>query len=109
MKTNGIVSREPIEVMLYTNPNHPYAATKARTKQWAMRPLPPGLAGRIRGLRQRRKWTQDQLAREAKVSRNTVRNVERGKMPSVTTLTALAKALGASVDALLKDRKAGAT
>ena len=74
-----------------------------------MRPLPPGLAGRIRGLRQRRKWTQEKLADAAKVSRNTVRNVEGGKMPSVSTLTALAAALGASVDALLKDRKAGVT
>ena len=53
-----------------------------------------GLGERLVYLRERRHFTQESLAKAAKVSQSTIAQVERGKKePSLTTLTKLAKAL----------------
>lgn len=58
---------------------------------------------RVRGERQARHWTLDQLATEARVSRRALVNVEQGVAnPSVTTLLRLSDALGIGLPALVE-------
>ena len=58
----------------------------------------------IRTLRVRRGWRQEDLGRAVGVSRSVVWRVERGRRPGITidTLDALAAALGASIDLVLR-------
>lgn len=58
---------------------------------------------RIRGFRQTRGWTLDQLAEAASVSRRMVVSVEQGEVnPSVGTLLRLSDALGVGLPALVE-------
>ena len=60
------------------------------------------IGARIRQERQSRRWTLDQLARTAAVSRRMVINVEQGATnPSVGTLLRLSDALGIGLPALV--------
>lgn len=82
------------------------AAIAKRTKQWRDRPLPAGTPGLVRGARQRKKWTQTQLATAAGVTLRCVQTVEAGtKQPTVATLQKLADALGVKVAKLLTDER----
>jgi DNA-binding XRE family transcriptional regulator len=63
------------------------------------------LGERIRQLRQRAGWTQEELAERAGIGRVTLSRLEGGdRSPRYRTLVALAKALGVSVTDLLVDR-----
>lgn len=67
---------------------------------------PPGaplsVADRVRQLRERRGWTQAQLAHAAQLTRGTVSRVERGaERPRGRTAEALAQALGVGAAELL--------
>lgn len=61
----------------------------------------------IRELRQKKGWTQTELARRAGVKQGVLSYIESGrtKNPRSDTLTAIAAALGVSVERLM--RKAG--
>jgi transcriptional regulator with XRE-family HTH domain len=65
------------------------------------------LARRVRSLRVAAFLTQDGLARRAGLSRDTVARLEAGRIslgrPRMSTLTALAAALGVEPDQLLPD------
>lgn len=62
------------------------------------------VARRVRLLREERGWTTPELGRRAGLGRATVFRVENGERePAASTLEALAKALGVSVNALLAD------
>lgn len=77
------------------------AATAARRVSWSTRPLPAGVPGRVRALREQLSWTQAELAVVAGLAGITVRQIETGKRsPSLTTASKLAAALGVTVDAL---------
>ena len=56
------------------------------------------LGARIRQLRKERKQSQDELAHEANVAKNTISDVERGETwPNIETLQAIAGGLGTTV------------
>lgn len=59
---------------------------------------------RLRRLRKAMKWTQVDLAREARVSQPLVSQLESGKKanPSVIPLLRIAKALGVTVEELVE-------
>lgn len=61
----------------------------------------------IRALRQRRKLSQEKLARLTDISLNTLTKIESGftKRPSIQTIHKIAKALGVSLDELVEGRK----
>lgn len=81
------------------------AATRARTQAWRDRPLPDGLAGEIRRLREAKDWTQEQLATRACLSFAAIQFLESGrtKHPRVDTLQRLARALDVDVGALTEE------
>jgi len=58
----------------------------------------------IRTLRQQKKISQDRLSKEADLALNTIVKIETGENPNPTleTLQKIAKALGVSIDELLK-------
>ncbi|HEC92651.1 MAG TPA: XRE family transcriptional regulator [Candidatus Atribacteria bacterium] len=58
----------------------------------------------LKKLRQKKGWSQEKLAREADISYNTLIKIERGRIknPKLETLIKLAKALGVSIDELVK-------
>lgn len=60
-------------------------------------------------LRKKKKLTQTDLAKRAKLSRKTINEVESGRKnrTSVRTLVQLAEALGVTSDTLLKATKSG--
>ncbi|MEH6780784.1 MAG: XRE family transcriptional regulator [Rhodoglobus sp.] len=61
------------------------------------------IGARVKNERQSRKWTLDQLASHAGVSRRMVVNVEQGTAnPSVGTLLRLSETLGVSLPALVE-------
>lgn len=61
------------------------------------------IGARVRGFRQARGWTLDQLAQAASVSRRMVVSVEQGEVnPSVGTLLRLSDALGVGLPALVE-------
>jgi transcriptional regulator with XRE-family HTH domain len=62
------------------------------------------IADNIRKSRKKKGVSQDKLAREAGVAYNTVVKIESGenKNPTIETLRSIAKALGVSVDELIK-------
>lgn len=65
--------------------------------------LARAIGARVKNERQSRKWTLDQLASHAGVSRRMVVNVEQGTAnPSVGTLLRLSEALGVSLPALVE-------
>jgi transcriptional regulator with XRE-family HTH domain len=58
---------------------------------------------RIKELRDAKRWSQEQLARETDVSQVTIWNLENGRtQPRLDTLRKLAGALGVDVGELLK-------
>lgn len=61
----------------------------------------------IREIREKRGWTQNELARRSGVKQSVLSYIESGKTkhPRIDTLTAIALALGVPVEKLLK--KAG--
>jgi len=58
----------------------------------------------IKKLRNKKGWSQERLAREADISYQTLIKIEqdRIKNPKLKTLVKLAKALGVSLDELIK-------
>jgi len=60
------------------------------------------LAARLRALREQRGMTQEQLAAQAQISVATVRNIERVVViePSLFTVLAMVRVLGATIDDL---------
>jgi DNA-binding XRE family transcriptional regulator len=65
--------------------------------------LASAIGGRVKHERQSRRWTLDQLAAAAGVSRRMVVNVEQGTVnPSVGTLLRLSDALGLGLPALVE-------
>ncbi len=58
----------------------------------------------LKQLRKKKSWTQEKLAQEAGISFHTLIKIERGdiKGPRLETLMKLAKALGVSIDDLIK-------
>ena len=66
-------------------------------------PWPRAIGGKVRHERQSRRWTLDQLADAAGVSRRMVVNVEQGTAnPSVGTLLRISDALGIGLPALVE-------
>jgi len=61
----------------------------------------------IKALRQKRKLSQEKLARLTDISLNTLTKIESGftKRPSIQTIHKIAKALGESLDKLVEDDK----
>jgi transcriptional regulator with XRE-family HTH domain len=65
--------------------------------------LAAAIGGRVRQERQARRWTLDQLAETAGVSRRMLVNVEQGSAnPSVGTLLRISDALGVGLPALVE-------
>ena len=62
------------------------------------------LARRIRDIRNKKGLSQEKLARLADVSYNTIVKIESGesKHPTIQTMAGIAKALGISLDELVK-------
>ena len=58
----------------------------------------------LKKLRQKKGWSQEKLAKEADISYNTLIKIERGRIknPKLETLIKLAKALGVSIDELIR-------
>ncbi len=58
----------------------------------------------LRSLRKRKRWSQVDLAKKAKVSQAYIAKLETGvkKNPSLATLKRIVKALGVPVEQLLK-------
>ena len=63
-------------------------------------------AKKIRELRKKKGLSQDKLARLANVAFTTVVKIESGesKHPTIQTMAGIAKALGISLDELIKDK-----
>ena len=59
------------------------------------------IALKIRQLREQKAWTQEHLAKAARISARTVQRAEEGKL-SAETLSAIAGALGVGVEVLAK-------
>lgn len=61
---------------------------------------------RVRQARKSRKWSQQRVADEARVSRATLANIERRAfVPSFANVTRIAGVLGLSIDAIVKASK----
>ena len=61
-----------------------------------------GVGARIGALRERRRWSQEELARRAKIHRVTLADIERGAaQPTLATLSQLARALRVPLARLL--------
>jgi transcriptional regulator with XRE-family HTH domain len=61
------------------------------------------LAMRLKAIRERRGWTQEQLAERASISRGYLARLETARQdPRLSVIERLAKALRVNVDALLK-------
>ena len=65
------------------------------------------LGKNIKELRQKRKLSQEKLARLTDISLNTLTKIESGftKRPSIQTIHKIAKSLGVSLDELVEGRK----
>lgn len=62
------------------------------------------LGGRLKALRQQKEWSQEELARRLRVSRNTVNRWEMGqRAPSLKMIERVTAELGVGVDAVLPD------
>jgi len=66
--------------------------------------MSPRIGRMIKRLRERREWSQPELAKRAKVSQAYLAEIERGTKtnPSLPVLRRLAKALGVPVTELLE-------
>lgn len=63
--------------------------------------MDPAVHNRVRQLRQARNWTQEQLATEAGVSRQSMNSIERGRyIPSLPLALMLAQVFGCPVERL---------
>jgi transcriptional regulator with XRE-family HTH domain len=68
-----------------------------------MAPTARQMGTRLKQLREAKQWSQAALAQRARLSREYVLRLEAGQQdPSLSTMTALAKALGVPVTALLE-------
>ena len=58
----------------------------------------------LKRLRKKKGWSQEKLAREAGISYQTLIKIEQGRIknPKLETLIKLSKALGVSLDKLIK-------
>ena len=67
------------------------------------------LAKNIRRIRLEKGLSQEKLARLARIALNTLAKIESGrsKEPTINTVTRIAKALGISLDDLVKGRTRG--
>ena len=66
------------------------------------------LGERVRRLREKKGWTQGQLAEAIRVTQPAVAHVEAGRRePSLAVLRDLARALGTTTDELLRDAGPG--
>jgi transcriptional regulator with XRE-family HTH domain len=63
----------------------------------------PSLARNVLRHRRHRRLTQAELARRSRLSRKTISNIERGEVPSLETLLALARGLEMSPAKLIDD------
>ncbi|MBL7131975.1 MAG: helix-turn-helix transcriptional regulator [Candidatus Omnitrophica bacterium] len=65
------------------------------------------LAKNIRRIRLRKGLSQEKLARLAEIALNTLAKIESGrsKEPTIGTITRVARALGVSLDELVKGKK----
>jgi len=63
------------------------------------------LAKKIRELRKKKGYSQEQLARQAGISYNTIVKLESGESrhPTIQTMAGIAKALSISLDDLAKE------
>ena len=63
-----------------------------------------GYLKNLKKLRKQKGWSQEKLAREAGISYQTLIKIEQGRIknPKLETLIKLAKALGTSLDKLVK-------
>ncbi len=60
---------------------------------------------KIRELREKKRWSQKQLAKKAGVSETYIKKYERGEVcPSNQTMYKLAKALGVDITVLIADK-----
>lgn len=69
-----------------------------------MKKRPTTFGARVKAARDRLGWTQERLATEAGMQQAAISKLERGggrRLPTVTTLTAIAGALGVTTDYLL--------
>jgi transcriptional regulator with XRE-family HTH domain len=57
---------------------------------------------RIAIFRKKNEWTQNELARAARLSRSYIAAIEEGKEPGVKAIVQIAEALGVKVEDLLK-------
>lgn len=66
-----------------------------------------GCLKNLKKLRNKKRWSQERLAREAGISYHTLIKIEqdRIKNPKLETLIKLAKALGVSIDRLVGSQK----
>lgn len=63
--------------------------------------MDPTVHNRVRQLRQARNWTQEQLATEARVSRQSMNSIERGRyVPSLPLALVLAQVFATPVEQL---------
>lgn len=62
-------------------------------------------AGRVKALRQQATLTQQELAAEAKTSRQTINNMENGFTPQLATLKRVLNALGVNTDPVEFERQ----
>ena len=64
----------------------------------------PEIGKTVRRLREKRGWTQEQLARKTGLNRVSIAYIEVGlrKAPTISTRKKLAKALGVSITELLE-------
>lgn len=68
--------------------------------------LPASIGANVRRLRHEEGMTQEQLAEAAGLSVSLIQQIERGtKDPRASTLLALARALGCTVDGLLAEAR----
>lgn len=66
-------------------------------------PLLRNVGARIRQCREKRQWTQDQLAERAELDRSYIAGIEAGlRNPSIKALTKIARGLGLTLSALLE-------
>jgi transcriptional regulator with XRE-family HTH domain len=69
--------------------------------------VPPWFGQRIKRERERRGWSQRELARKAGISQATPIRVEAGQDLALSSAIALSSALGLSLDALLAEPVCG--
>lgn len=65
---------------------------------------PTDLGAKVRELRTDKGWSQDRLAREIEMTKQTVYDIESGRSnPTLSTIKRLAAAFGVSISVLLQE------